>query len=545
MIQQIIQRIRSWFDAAEDVGETSEVRPIGPISPVYSSALDLYLRIRKNRLNQIQDYKIMDEQCPEISHALNIYADNAVGGDGEGGCYEVEFTEGGNPAIEKAVKEIEDETDIKRKLWGFARALVQFGELFAEPIIATRVGNTGGLVRVKPLPVHTMWLNLDEYGDAKDEEKYFIQRDETEREIAAWPQHQMIHWRIEGDLDDPHGRSLLRPARPVFRRIHVVDNSLVIARARRANMRYVYKFDLPGMSPKDRQVHVDEIKKRHTTKKFIDRDTGQVRSEEAPMRVEDDIYISKNDDVTTLAGDTNITNIADVEHLYNQLFTAIGVPKSFLNREQDVNSKATLTELRIQFSRNVKRIQDALATGLRKFYQIGLLAKDFSDDQVAALKFEVKFPSVTATDELILWQTKQAKATTYESLHRIQMISSKKLEDVNLIRQEIDASFEEIEEADFEEFRDGTKPAESPGGSPFPFPPRSLRNNAQDPTPPKMPVEMESIIRRLSENPEEMDLFEDLKLLIDDNLEALQNRGRKPATLPRLPLARSSTGKGR
>ena len=354
----------------------------------------------------------------------------------------------------------------------------------------------------------------------------------------------------------------------MFRRIHVVDNALVIARARRANMRYVYKFSLPGMSPKDRQSTIDDIKKRHTTKKFIDRDTGQIRTEEAPMRVEDDIFISKDDDVTALSGDTNITNIADVEHLYNQLFTAIGVPKSFLNREQDVNSKATLTELRIQFSRNVKRIQSALASGLRKFYQIGLLAKGITDDQVERLKFDVKFPSVTATDELIEWQTKQAKAGTFQSLSTMGALSADKLEDVNTVRKEVFPGLEEIEAADFIKFRqkamigqaiqsaptllapvigdilgiDIPQPAANPnqfGGNPFQ--PRQI-----DPAAPKMPVEVESIIRHLSDNPEQMDVFEDLKMLIDENLAALQKRPGQKLVRPRpLPIARSSTGKGR
>lgn len=537
VIQELIRRIRTWFDAAEETGETSEVIPSAPLSPVYSSALDMFLRIRKDRLTRLADYRVMDEQCPEICQALNIYADNATGGDGDGGTFELEITEGKTPQIEEAIKDIDSETGIKDQLWGIARALVQFGEVFAEPIISERVGNTGGLVRLKPLPVQTMWLNLDEFGKCKDPEKYYIQRNESDREIATWPEHQIVHWKIEGDLDHPHGRSLLHPARPVFRKIHIADNALVIARARRANMRYVYKFDLPGMSVKDRQATVEDIKKRHTTRKFIDRDTGQIRSEETPMRVEDDIFISKNDEVDALQGDTNVTNIADIEHLYNQLFTAIGVPKSFLNREQDLNSKATLTELRIQFSRNVRRVQKALATGLKKFYQIGLLSRGITDDAVARLQFEVKFPGVTATDELIEWQTKQAKVETYEGLSRLRMLTAEDLDDLNRVRDQVDAGLKKIEKADHQRFLAAAKPAE-PAIPQIPLP-RTVPEFGR----PKLPTEMEALIARVSENPEEMDLLEDLKLMIDDNLAAVQRRAAsKPKPLPR---ALNSKAKGR
>jgi hypothetical protein len=402
--KSIIKKIVKWFrDQTDEESETSEVIPLSPLTYSYEgfNGLENYLKVAQERKAMFRDYQMMDEMSPEVNRALDIYADNAIYGQSADKSFTVDITEGSTPEIEDAIAECDEKTQIHDRCWGIARDIVKFGEDFEEMVCSAN-----GLVKLKFLPAGSMWVDVDKFGKPVDKDQYFLQRNDSDKVVASWPEEDVLHFKIEGDRKSPYGRSLLYAARRLFRQIHLMEDSMVIARARRAHARYVFNVDTGNLQLEQKLLALDNYKKRHMTRRMVDQATGNVRTEDVPLRVEEDIYVGSGDKVDLLQGDISVTHIADVQYFLGKMYTALGVPKAFMARDETVNAKATLTQQDIQFARSVKRVQIALKNGLKKMYKACLIAKGIDPTGV---KIEIKFPQMNVIDVLMTWEIMQIK----------------------------------------------------------------------------------------------------------------------------------------
>lgn len=389
----IVRRVVGFFSVSP--GQTTETLPIGAnLVGGYGAITDLdrILRQKQDRLSRFRDYEIMDETCPEVATALNLYADYACYGDGDNDSYTVDVLDGGDE-IEKIITEVEEETGIRDKLHPLMRDLVKYGEDYEEPIYDT----DGHLVRVKNLPSLMMSILVDKYGRPMDPQRYYVQRDDaTDEAQATWPLGFLLYFRVEGSRNTPYGRSVLASARRTWRLLHSMEESMAIARIRRAHARYVYKVKTAGMPLPQKIAALEMAKQRYTRQRMIDPATGVQRSEEAPMRVEDDLVIDEEESVEMLQGDMNLDKIGDVEYHQRKLICALGVPPAFLAQDQAANSRATLTAKDVMFCRRVRGVQLGAREGLRQLYQGALVARGVD---AKGVKLDIKFPYLNVVDQ--------------------------------------------------------------------------------------------------------------------------------------------------
>ena len=76
--------------------------------------------------------------------------------------------------------------------------------------------------------------------------------------------------------------------------------------------------------------------------------------------------------IDTLPGATNLSEIADIQYLQKKLFTALRVPKAFLNFEDVTGEGKNLALQDIRFARTINRIQQAIIQELNKIAIIHL-----------------------------------------------------------------------------------------------------------------------------------------------------------------------------
>ena len=86
---------------------------------------------------------------------------------------------------------------------------------------------------------------------------------------------------------------------------------------------------------------------------------------------------------------------------------ALNIPKAYVSKEEGVRAKATITQLDVQFARQVRRKQRAIRPGLRKLYRIAFCLADIDPD---LFEWEIVFPVLATADELLKWEMEEIKA---------------------------------------------------------------------------------------------------------------------------------------
>lgn len=378
-----------------------------PLSLDDQGAFAWYAEQMKRELNRRARYDVyneMDKDSPELSSALDIYADNSTQAEFDGKERVVKID-----SDDKQVKGILDtfieDVCLNQHVWGIARNLAKFGEDFTELVVDKNLNPR----RLKALDGRYMMRNENQYGTLMP--KAFLQRStKDDKIIAEFQRWQIIHFRMQKERTDKYGASILESAVKVYRQLSFMEDSMVIARLTRAQQRYAHLVDVEGMTADDAEAHIEKVKTRMRKRKTINPRTGRQDLNYNPLAAEEDIFLGTREksraDVKVLQGDTNLSNIKDVYYFQNKLFSATKVPKAYLGLESDVGAKGTVTEQEIQFARTVKRIQNAIISGLEEMFHYVLAINGIPKEKA---KFTVVLPPISMIDELRKWQSRLVK----------------------------------------------------------------------------------------------------------------------------------------
>jgi len=416
-----------------------------------------------SRIQKYDRYRFLDDNLAEASASLNVYADNivsgAVGGDEN---YKVVIDEKAKDIekLEEIVTKAEKQTGIKDDIWEIARELTSFGDVFNEVVVVQRDGEIF-IDKLKPLPEKEMFIDVDERGIVKDPEKPFLQKVEPSSKGLAFDEWRVIHFKI-GRRTYGVDRSLFANAsQRVGRQLLWIDEALVLARLSRAWMRYAFQIDTQGLSPDQKWDFVDKFMDRVRRRELIDRATGKIGLTDNMLLPDEDIGIPVSSDsrntVTTLAGDTNLGNIYDVKYLQSKMLMALTMPKAYVSLEEGIGTRATLAQIDIQFARQVRRRQQALIPGLKKFYKLVFTLAQVDPD---SFDWEIVFPELATADEMIRWQVEQAKALVARTY-----LTEMGVVNTDYVLHEI-LGFDEDEAKKY-----GAKPPEEPAGGAPGMPP--------------------------------------------------------------------------
>jgi len=426
-----------------------------------SFAASLYykkIKIERTRKAKYIDYLIMDEEYPEISTALDLYADNATKEKGKtGNAIEVKSK---NPRVQNIIDELFDRTKIHETLWDTARNLSKMGDEFDEVV----VDSEGWIDRLKPLEPAMMHREVDEYG--RDAEKPYVQKDESGTvSVAEFEKWQIVHWR-NGGQKKLYGESVMKSIRRVYKQLQMMEDGMVIGRLTRSHLRYKILVDVDGLDRDERKSYVEDVKREFKKKRMVNPVTGQLETTQNPLSAEEDFFLGvtkeSKADVDVLQGATNLGNIRDVEYFQTKLFAGLKVPKAFVGLEKDVKAKATIVEEDIQFARTVGRIRKALRMGLNQVIDYQLILRGIAP---AKGLYEISFEPISMVDEMRKWTMEKLKA----EVAKIYRVDMQILGDEFILRSFLGLPDEEIAAV----LRDKPAPLTSPSPKKAPTP--SLR----------------------------------------------------------------------
>jgi uncharacterized membrane protein YgcG len=255
-------------------------------------------------------------------------------------------------------------------------------------------------------------INVEDVKETSGKIKFFWRGRDVE--FNSW---QIAHFRLLGDDRRlPYGTSMLEKARRIWKQLQLSEDAMLVYRITRAPERRVYKIFVGNIDEEDVPQYVDEIANRFKRTPIVDPQTGQVDLRYNTLANDQDYFIPVRDEnaptpIDTLQGASNLDQIADIQYLQRKLFTALRVPKQFLNYDEPQGEGKNLALQDVRFSRTINRIQQAMIAELNKIAIIHLYLLGFEDD-VDNFTLTLNNPSTQA--EILKIEQLQLKMTLYK-----------------------------------------------------------------------------------------------------------------------------------
>ena len=227
-------------------------------------------------------------------------------------------------------------------------------------------------------------VNNKEY-DSDDFTTKFVWIDENNSQVP-FRDWQIGHFRLlTNSMCLPYGTSYLNAARRHWRMLSLMEDMMLIYRLERSIERRVYKIYVGAIDDADVQAYVEQIANNFKRTPIIDPMTGQVDLRKNILSVDQDIFIPVRDQnaptpIDTLSAAQNLTAMDDIKFVQNKVLTALRIPKSFLNFEENAGDGKNLALMDIRFTRVINRIQQAFLMELTKIASIHLYLLGFDDD---------------------------------------------------------------------------------------------------------------------------------------------------------------------
>lgn len=347
-----------------------------------------------NGLNNVKlmyrDAELMDA-FPEIGAALDIVSEESALISSKGSVINVYSK---SDRIKNILEDLfVNRLDLQTTAVMIIRGMCKYGNQF----MLLNIDNKNGILGWRQLPVYnverlengianpyssvgTMETKTD--GDMSTK---FVWTDENNYQIP-FRNWQVGHFRlINNSMYLPYGASYLNSARRHFRMLSLMEDMMLIYRLERSIERRVYKIFVGAIDDADVPAYIEEIANSFKRTPIIDPLTGQIDLRKNLLDVSQDMFIpvrteNASTPVDTLPAAQNLTAIDDIKFIQNKVLTALRIPKSFLNFEENSGDGKNLALMDIRFTRTINRIQQAFLMELTKIASIHLYVLGFEDE---------------------------------------------------------------------------------------------------------------------------------------------------------------------
>lgn len=353
-----------------------------------------------NRLALYRDYDMMDAD-PILSSALDIYTFQALTKDEYGDILKIKSNDA---QIEQTLRELfYQRLSCQFNLSVWFRSFVKYGDFF----LALRLDDELGIIGSQPISAYDMERVQD---DERNPDTYYFRFVAGNDKLID--NYNIAHFRLLKDPNFlPYGRSVLEPARRIWKNFSLMVDAMMIQRIMRAPERRVFKVDVGDLDNQEVGPFMNDVIQKMKKVPYKDSQTGEVNLKYNIQNLLEDFFIpvrGKQDgsSIETLAGMQN-NMIQDINFIKSYMMAALKIPKAFLTFEQGIESKATLASLDIIFARLIEDLQNLFLSQLYRVALIHLFILGYTDVNNIDFKLEFSNPSsVKKIQEIELWNQK-------------------------------------------------------------------------------------------------------------------------------------------
>lgn len=342
-----------------------------PMWMSYMEAFTQFIEQSGKRLERYETYEEMDKY-PEIHLALDIISTEIFVFDALTNSPFLINTNGkiAEVTMHKLIKQFTDKLKLKETLPFAVRQSLKFGDSFYF-VVKTKEGTMAGLRRIdnkdidfieydevgiEPLNYYISKKKIDEAQmgsylqflkfqnlETASKQKMSAVAAKEGEEFYIIPKNLMIRFMNRGQNSKffPFGESYLESIFPYWKKVSLLEDSLIIYRIVRAPERRVFYIDVGKAPAKIAEKVVsqtkDEIKRRRTAASQENQEMG-IASSFNPLSMQEDYFFAQRADgrgsrVETLPGASNLGEIADVNYFYKKLIAGMRIPGSYFNTE--------------------------------------------------------------------------------------------------------------------------------------------------------------------------------------------------------------------
>lgn len=370
-----------------------------------------------------------------VSGAVNLYVDSVTGTSPL--TNRSVWVVSNNKKVENILNQLLSEIGIEERLRDWAAQIAIYGDFFVEVIGREGLGVVFIDDNIHPGDIERIEINGRLEGFVRT--NFFELSSPVTYELE--PPWRYVHFRIFGaqkkiinaalgifgqtgprytvqlgqridtkyKLTSKYGVSLLVDAVPVYKRLKLSEDSVLLARITRGIKYYLYKIKVSGEEGTNFDALMDiidqyaDLLKRKTSLDLTEGGKEWRDRWEAIFAQIEDLFVPETDEtsvsVESLGGEVDIRAIVDIEMLENRLLGALRVSRAMLGLTDQLPGslgESSLRRISINFAKSADRLQSALKRGIKRLCQIHLayLGIDPSPNS-----FEVEMTGVSSAEE--------------------------------------------------------------------------------------------------------------------------------------------------
>lgn len=342
---------------------------------------------------------------------------------------------------------------IEDDIWSMVYTTVKMGNNYEEVLITDN-----GVVGLNSLPVPTMRRVEQSNGaligyvqditgkftqDAADLRGMLAGQTKVPDHVALFEEWQVLHTRLRGTVRRcPYGYAVSDGARWIWKRLVLLEDSMLIYKLTRAPARFAFYIDVTDIPGDKVESFLRKAKQDLRKQKLVNPRTQRLDMRYNPMDNMEDFFIAVRENrelarVEVLQGpDYQATE--DVDYFARKLHGVLKVPRNYLGQEDAVPARSILSYEDVRAARVTMGIQREIRNTIRRLVQIDLAARGinpFNQD----LQVMMTVPS--GIYELAHNEIKNARA---DFAQRVQPFVSKRYIQERILK----LSDDEIEEID-------------------------------------------------------------------------------------------------
>ena len=355
-----------------------------------------------SKIELFTDYEAMDMD-PILASALDIYSDESTVKDADGDTLTITSS---NDEIRKILRNLfYDVLNIDYNLWPWIRNCCKYGDFYLHLDIEEEIG----IVNVTPLSAYEI-RREEGFDDANPYAHKFV-LEATHGGTSQWAggggstmqefqPFEIAHFRLLSDTNFlPYGKSMIEPARKIFKQLTLMEDAMLIHRIMRAPERRIFKIDVGNIPPAEVDNHMQTIINKMKKVPYIDEKTGDYNLKFNMQNMIEDFFLpvrggESGTAIESLPGMANDGQIEDIDYLKNKLFAALKIPKAFLGYDEGVEGKATLAAEDVRFARTIERIQKIFVSELTKIAIVHLYSQGYTDENLVNFELSLTNPSI-------------------------------------------------------------------------------------------------------------------------------------------------------
>jgi Bacteriophage T4-like portal protein (Gp20) len=229
--------------------------------------------------------------------------------------------------------------------------------------------------------------------------------------VSALEDWEVVHFRLRAkQRRSVYGQSVLESARFIWKRLVLLEDAALVYRLERAPERYAFYVDVGDLPPQEAYAHLNRVRQQHRKKKWVNPSTGKLDLKFDPTGQSEDFFIPVRQGAEgtriEVLGAPAWQHMEDVEYFRDKMFSAIGVPKTYLAQSEGVG-RNTLSSEDVRFARSILRVQRELRNGLGKVARVHLAALNIDPNSV---EYAIHMTVPSAIFELAQLEVKNARA---------------------------------------------------------------------------------------------------------------------------------------